>query len=115
LNQRANSTNTQYQKNMSQSKTYYVYILTNQRNGTLYIGFSSNLNERMNQHINGTYDGFTKKYKIHNLVYYETYDDVNIAIKREKQLKKWNRKWKIRLIEETNPDWRNLNSELFVL
>ncbi|MEK7097668.1 MAG: GIY-YIG nuclease family protein [Patescibacteria group bacterium] len=91
---------------------YYVYILTNKRNGALYIGVTSNLLERVDQHKKGVYDGFTKKYNINRLVYYETFEDINNAIAREKQLKKFNRKWKIELIEKENPTWRDVYDDL---
>lgn len=85
-----------------------VYILASQRNGTLYIGVTSNLVERIWQHKNGVHEGFTKQYNVHTLVYYELHDDMLAAITREKQLKKWKRDWKLRLIEEGNPGWRDL-------
>ena len=91
---------------------YYVYILTNKRNGALCIGVTSNLLERVSQHKRGICDGFTKKYNINELVYYETFENVNDAIAREKQLKKFNRKWKIGLIEKENPTWRDLYDDL---
>ena len=87
---------------------YYIYILANKRNGTLYIGVTSNLVKRVYEHKNNIIDGFTKKYSIHKLVYYEITDDIESAIRREKQLKKWNRKWKINLIENSNPKWIDL-------
>ncbi len=86
----------------------YVYILASKRNGTLYVGVTNNIARRIYEHKNDLHDGFTKKYKVHILVYAERYDDIRDAIIREKQLKKWNRAWKIRLIEESNPDWRDL-------
>jgi putative endonuclease len=85
-----------------------VYILANQRNRTLYIGVTSNLIKRIYEHKNNLLDGFTKQYNIHLLVHYELYDDMENAIIREKRLKEWKRAWKIRLIEETNPQWRDL-------
>jgi len=85
-----------------------VYILASQRNGTLYIGVTSNLRERVWQDKQEMNDGFTKDYKVHTLVYYELHMDMLAAIGREKQLKKWNRTWKLRLIEEGNPTWRDL-------
>ena len=97
---------------MKQEKTYSVYILANKRNGTLYIGVSSNLKKRIYEHKNGIIEGFTKKYKIHLLVYYELFNNVNEAITREKQLKKWNRKWKMELIEKANPQWKDLYDDL---
>ena len=87
---------------------YYIYILSSKRNGTLYIGVTSNLVKRIYEHKNNIIDGFTKKYSIHKLVYYEITDDIESAIRREKQLKKWNRKWKINLIENSNPKWIDL-------
>lgn len=86
----------------------YVYIMASQRNGTLYIGVTSNLIQRVHQHKTGKADGFTKKYKVHLLVYYELIEDINSAIQREKQLKAWKRKWKIDLIEKDNPSWKDL-------
>jgi len=89
-------------------KTGYVYILASGRNGTLYIGVTSDLIQRIYQHKNDLSKGFTQKYAVHNLVYYERHERITDAIIREKQLKKWNRKWKLRLIEEFNPDWQDL-------
>ncbi|MDO8688783.1 MAG: GIY-YIG nuclease family protein [Dehalococcoidia bacterium] len=89
-------------------KQYYVYILASKRNGTLCISVTSDLPKRVYQHKNDLVAGFTQKYRVHDLVYYETTDDVNAAITREKQLKKWERPWKIRLIEERNPGWDDL-------
>ncbi|HEX3598989.1 MAG TPA: GIY-YIG nuclease family protein [Lacipirellulaceae bacterium] len=85
-----------------------VYILASRRNGTLYIGVTSDLVQRVWQHKNDVIEGFTKKYGVHLLVYYELHEDMESAILREKQLKKWNRDWKLRLIEEENPDWNDL-------
>ena len=93
-------------------KQYYVYILASKRNGTLYIGVTDDLIKRVYQHKNSVVDGFTKKYKVHMLVYYEFSNEVTNAILREKQLKKWKRLWKINLIEEKNPEWRDLYEEL---
>jgi len=93
-------------------RQYYVYLLASKRNGTLYVGVTSNLIKRVYEHKNNLGSGFTQKYKIHNLVYYETTDDINSAITREKQLKKWKRAWKIELIEKNNPGWRDLYFEL---
>ena len=87
-------------------------ILASKRNGTLYIGITSNLADRMNKHKKGSYDGFTKKYKIEKLVYYEIHSDVCGAISREKQLKDWKREWKIQLIEKANKSWRDLFNEI---
>ena len=85
-----------------------VYILASQRNGTLYIGVTSDLVQRIWQHKNDVVEGFTNKYGVHMLVWYELHDDMESAIIREKRLKKWNRAWKLRLIEEMNPDWNDL-------
>ena len=87
---------------------YYVYILAGKRNGTLYIGVTNNLKNRAWQHQTGLCEGFTKKYNVGNLVYFERFDSIDHAIVREKRLKKWNRAWKIRLIEERNPNWDDL-------
>jgi len=93
-------------------KTYYVYILASKRNGTLYIGLTSNFSRRLYEHRNDLLPGFTSKYRVHRLVHCETFDDVKAAIVREKRLKKWNRQWKINLIENVNPEWRDLYEEL---
>lgn len=91
----------------------YVYILANQKNGTLYIGVTNNLQRRILEHKLEITKGFTNKYKIHLLVYYEIVDNIEIAILREKQLKWWKREWKINLIESKNPEWKDLYKELF--
>ncbi len=85
-----------------------VYILASQRNGTLYIGVTSDLAQRVWQHRNDVVDGFTREYGVHLLVYYELHGRMREAITREKQLKKWHRAWKIRLIEESNSTWQDL-------
>ena len=92
--------------------SYFVYILASKRNGTLYIGVSSDLIKRVYEHKNNLVDGFTKKYNVHDLVYYEQTEDVESAISREKQLKNWKRKWKLELIEKLNPIWKDLYPEL---
>lgn len=89
-----------------------VYILASGYNSTLYIGVTSNLIQRIWQHRNDLVDGFAKKYGVHFLVYYELHEQMLTAIEREKQLKKWNRQWKINLIEKTNPSWKDLWEEL---
>ncbi len=89
-----------------------VYILASKRNGTLYIGVTSDLVQRVWQHKNDVVEGFTKKYCVHSLVYYELHDDMENAILREKRLKKWNRDWKLRLIEAKNADWNDLYSSI---
>jgi putative endonuclease len=91
---------------------YYVYILASKRNGTLYIGVTSDLIKRVHEHKSDLVAGFTKKHGVHHLVYYETVDDVDSALAREEQLKKWNRAWKVELIEKVNHDWRDLYSDL---
>jgi putative endonuclease len=93
-------------------KTYWVYILASALGGTLYIGVTNDLVRRIYEHRMGIADGFTKKYGIHRLVYFEQYGEVELAIQREKRLKKWNRAWKIRLIEEKNPDWVDLYPQI---
>ena len=87
------------------SKEYYVYILASQKYGTLYIGITNNLLKRVYQHKEGLVDGFTKKYHVNKLVYYEVHEDIHEALLREKQMKKWRRDWKINLIEKDNPQW----------
>jgi putative endonuclease len=89
-------------------KIFYVYILSSKRNGTLYTGVTSDLVKRIYEHKNGLVDGFTKIYNIHFLVWYEVHESPESAITREKQIKKWNRGWKIRLIEKENPFWNDL-------
>ena len=94
------------------SKTYYVYILASERNGTLYIGVTYDLKKRAYEHKMGLVEGFTKKYKVYLLIYYESTSDILSAIQKEKQLKKWKREWKINLIERNNPQWRDLYNDL---
>lgn len=90
------------------SKQPAVYILASKKNGTLYVGVTSNLIQRVWQHKNNIIDGFTKRYKVHKLVYYEIYADMPQAIAREKTLKDWKRSWKIKLIERFNHKWDDL-------
>ncbi|OYW54187.1 MAG: endonuclease [Hyphomicrobium sp. 32-62-53] len=85
-----------------------VYILVNRPHGTFYVGVTSDLAQRMANHVQGLFDGFTKKYAIKMLVYYEMHETMDAAIAREKVLKRWHRAWKVRLIELMNPNWRNL-------
>jgi putative endonuclease len=92
-------------------KKYYIYILASQKNGTLYIGVTGDFAKRVYEHKNNLIKGFTKKYSVHNLVYYEEYGEINEAITREKRIKKWNRQWKIKLIEKLNPDWKDLYND----
>ena len=89
-----------------------VYILASRRNGTLYVGVTSDLPRRMFEHKTDLVEGFTKRYRVHTLVYAEFYATMEQAISREKQIKTWRRKWKIELIEQLNPTWRDLFDEL---
>lgn len=89
-----------------------VSILASHRNGTLYTGVTSNLPARVWQHKNNMVEGFTKKYGVHTLVYYEVHEDMQSAINREKQIKRWKRAWKLALIEKQNPAWRDLSDTL---
>lgn len=92
--------------------SHYVYILASKKNGTLYIGVTTGLKKRVWQHKEKIIEGFTRKYKIDTLVYYEIYDDYWDAANREKRMKKWNRDWKIELIRKENPDWLDLYDKL---
>ena len=89
-----------------------VYIMASQANGTLYIGVTSNLVQRVWQHREGQADGFTSEYNVKILVWYEMHESMESAITREKVIKKWNRAWKIRMIQKDNPDWRDLWNEI---
>jgi putative endonuclease len=100
---------------MNLTKTYFVYILASKPYGTLYIGFTGDLVKRIYEHREKHVDGFTKKYDVSILVYYEVYEDVYAAIEREKAMKKWNRGWKIELIEKRNPEWMDLFYENEIL
>ncbi len=91
---------------------FYVYMLANKYNGTLYIGVTNDLVRRIGEHKTDAVDSFTKKYQVHQLVWYEVADNALAAITREKQLKKWNRAWKMRLIEKANPEWKDLYGEI---
>ncbi len=93
-------------------KSYYVYILASKRNGSLYVGVTNNLSRRIFEHKNDLLDGFTKKYRIHLLVYYEVHDEIESAINREKNIKAWKRHWRLELIEKDNPEWKDLCDEL---
>ncbi|WP_431127949.1 GIY-YIG nuclease family protein [Flagellimonas flava] len=88
--------------------SFYVYFISNKKNGTIYIGYTNNLEKRMKQHKSGTGSKFAKRYALDKLVYYEKFKFPMSAIKREKQLKKWNRQWKINLINDFNPKWEDL-------
>jgi putative endonuclease len=89
-----------------------VYILASARNGTLYTGVTSDLIKRIWEHKNNMVEGFTKKYNVHNLVWYELHVNMNSAIEREKNIKEWKRNWKLNLIEKSNPDWRDLYEDI---
>jgi len=93
-------------------KVYAVYILASGRNGTLYVGVTSDLPKRVAEHKQGLVSGFTREYGVKNLVWYEVHEDAIEAITREKRIKKWNRLWKLRLIEEKNPGWRDLFADI---
>ncbi|MEM9669940.1 MAG: GIY-YIG nuclease family protein [Pseudomonadota bacterium] len=92
--------------------TYYVYILASKRNGTLYTGMTNDLEQRAWEHRTGYIKGFTSKYNVRQLVWFEVFGDVHEAIAKEKRLKRWRRRWKLNLIEAENPDWRDLYGEL---
>jgi putative endonuclease len=89
-------------------REYYVYIMASKRYGTLYVGVTNNLDARIHQHKHDLIEGFTQRYGVHRLVWFEIYGDIREAIAREKQVKGWNRAWKIRLIEKQNPEWKDL-------
>jgi putative endonuclease len=91
---------------------YFVYLLASGRNGTLYVGVTSDLVKRVFQHKNDLADGFTKKYAVHNLVWFESTPSIEEAIRKEKQIKDWKRAWKIELIEKANPQWRDLYADI---
>ncbi len=93
---------------MDTMEQYYLYIMTNKKNGTLYTGVTNDLIKRVYKHKEGLIEGFTKRYNLKKLVYYEVFNDIREAIKREKAIKKWRREWKIKLIEKMNPDWMDL-------
>jgi putative endonuclease len=97
---------------ISLSKQFYVYILASKPNGTLYTGMTSNLIQRVWQHKNNIIEGFTQKYNVKTLVFYEVHDNAESAITREKQIKKWRRAWKLQLIEKMNPHWKDLYKEI---
>ena len=96
---------------MSSERYYWVYILASMIGGTFYVGVTNNLVRRVYEHRNDLVAGFSKDYKVHKLVYFEPHTDIEAAIRREKRLKRWNRAWKVRLIEEQNPNWDDLYSE----
>jgi putative endonuclease len=93
-------------------RIYFVYILASKKNGTLYIGIKNNILRRVLEHKDKILKGFTAKYNVDKLVYFERFGNVDLAIKREKMLKEWHRKWKTRLIEENNKEWKDLFYDL---
>jgi putative endonuclease len=95
-------------------KRYYFYLLADRKRGKLYAGATSDLISRIGEHKSNIFSGFTKNTGIHNLVYYEEYDEIHKAAARERQIKKWKREWKIKLIEKSNPEWKDLYTELTV-
>ena len=97
---------------MSRARSYWVYILASGLGGTLYIGVTNDLVRRVYEHRTKVAEGFTKKYGVDRLVHYEQFDDIENAIRREKRLKRWNRAWKVRLIEEANPNWDDLYTSI---
>lgn len=97
---------------MLREHTYFVYILASERNGTLYVGVTNALMRRVQEHREGLVPGFTKRYGVKILVYFEPHADINAAILREKRIKRWRRKWKLDLIEQNNPQWRDLWQDL---
>ena len=101
-----------YNWNMRPPKQPAVYILASKRNGTLYIGVTSDLPKRVWEHKNSESGGFAQEHNVRQLVYYELFSDMPSAIEREKQLKRWKRSWKKRIIEEMNPDWRDLYDDI---
>lgn len=96
------------------NKNYYIYILTNWDNTVIYVGVTNDLVRRLYEHKNKLYDGFTKKYNLNKLVYFELFFDINEAIKREKEIKKWRREKKNNLVESKNSEWRDLSLEFIV-
>jgi len=99
-------------KTIMKNKKYYVYIITNKKRSTLYIGVTNNLKRRIYEHKNELVDGFSKRHHLHKLVFYETFNSINNAIQMEKKMKKWDREWKIELIEDLNPDWNDLYEQI---
>jgi putative endonuclease len=98
---------------MREEKIYFVYILASDKNATLYVGITNDLQRRILEHKENKIKGFTEKYKVHNLVYYEEFGNVDEAIQREKRIKNWNRAWKLELIEKENSNWEDLYPKLF--
>jgi len=99
-------------KYVTRNHIYFVYIMASARNGTLYVGVTNDVGRRSFEHRNDLVEGFTKKYGVHRLVWFEEHGDIREAILREKRIKKWERAWKLRLIEESNPDWDDLSEKM---
>jgi len=97
---------------VNKERRYFVYMLASERNGTLYVGVTGNLPKRLGEHRDALVEGFTKKYGVHKLVWFEEFSDVHEAILREKRIKKWRRTWKLELIEKMNPDWSDLFEQI---
>jgi putative endonuclease len=93
-------------------RQFYVYIMANKRNGTIYIGVTNDLARRVYEHREGLVEGFTSRYGLKMIVYYEVFDSVSLAIQRETSLKRWPRRWKLALIEKINPQWKDLAEEV---
>jgi putative endonuclease len=93
-------------------KNFFVYMLASGKNGTLYIGVTSDLKKRIWEHKNNVVEGFTEKYDVHDLVWFEQHENAESAITREKQMKEWKREWKIKRINEMNPEWRDLYDDI---
>lgn len=108
LNQVQHDGESKFSMTRNRMKKGFVYIMSNKQDGVLYIGVTSDIVKRVYEHKNDFVDGFTKQYNLKNLVYYEVYDEIEEAIKREKQLKNWHRDWKIELINKQNPKWEDL-------
>jgi len=94
------------------TQTYFVYIMTNKKHGTLYTGVTNDLVKRTYQHKEGQVEGFTRRHSLKRLVWYECFDDIEQAIAQEKRIKRWRREWKLQLIEKQNPDWGDLWEEI---
>ena len=97
---------------MAADRRFHVYLPASRRHGTLYLGVTNDLCRRVHEHQSKSVPGFSAKYDVDRLVYFEAYDDPEAAISREKQIKKWRREWKVRLIEQTNPNWHDLSAAL---
>lgn len=93
-------------------KNFYVYMMASKKNGTIYVGVTSDLKKRVWQHKNNVVEGFTEKYDVHNLVWYEHHENAESAITKEKRMKDWHREWKIKRIVEMNPNWKDLYDDI---